>query len=357
LVSETRLPAHDLEVTALPIRRLLLFTGLLAVVAGVCAVSVSAMSAARQPTNDLDAFMAQVLERRSENWKVLKDYVLNEKEHFELLGPGRELLFGTKREYTWYLRNGILVRSPVRFDGVSIGLDERKRYEDKWTQEERERDERRARRNADRKKSEAEADGAGAPPTDASEIVALARDANEPRIISQAYFMNFHFEPGNYYLAGRETLEGRQVLHIEYYPTHLFQDEHHDRHTKDGKDSKDTESRDKEEIDFERKFNKVALVTLWVDPQEHQIVKFTFNNVDFGFLPGRWLVRADDVTASMIMSQPIKGIWLPREISGRGRITLANGSYEVRYGREFLDYQQGEVKTRIRGYTPAPKDQ
>ena len=106
------------------------------------------------------------------------------------------------------------------------------------------------------------------------------------------------------------------------------------------------------EEEIGRQFNKVALVTLWVDPEEHQIVKFTFSNVDFGFLPGRWLVRADDMTASMVMSQPITGIWLPREISAGGRVTLANGSYEITYGRQFYDYQQGEVKTRIRGFTP-----
>src|SRR5262249_35126917 len=138
---------------------------------------------------------------------------------------------------------------------------------------------------------------------------------------------------------------GREVLKIEYYPTHLF-DEHR------GHQRKQDDKEAKEEEDFARKFNKVALVTLWVDPKEYQIVKFTFNNMDFGFLPGRWLVRADDVTMSMVMSQPIKGIWLPREISGSGRMTLANGSYEVRYGREFFDYKQGEVKTRIRGYEP-----
>jgi hypothetical protein len=326
-------------VTALSTRRLALFGGLLAAMVTVClcAVSVSASASAHQPANDLDALMARVLEHRSENWRALKDYVLNEKEHFELLGPGRELLFGTRRDYTWYLRDGTLVRSPVRFDGVGIGAEERKKYEDNWLREEHQREERRAQRHRD--------DDAK---SDATDIAALAREVNEPRLISQAYFMDFHFDPGNYYLAGRETFEGREVLRIEYYPTHLFDDHQHRR--KDTKEKGDKE--DKEEKEFERQFNKVAMVTLWVDPQEYQIVKFTFTNVDFGFLPGRWLVRADDVTASMIMSQPFKGIWLPREISGAGRITLANGSYELRYGREFTDYQQGEVKTRIRGYTP-----
>jgi hypothetical protein len=290
------------------------------------------------PTNDLDRFMARVLERRSQNWRTLRDYVLNEKEHFELLGPGRALLFGTQREYTWYLRDGVLVRSPVRFDGVKIGDDERKRYEDHWTAQERQREERRARRlaRANASAGTGASTGAGASAAadtssdgepdenengrmrgQAGDVAALAREGAEPRFISQAYFMNFHFEPGNYYLAGRETLEGRDVLRIEYYPTHLFDDHHKQR----------TDKPDAEEQEFERKFNKVALITLWVDPQEHQIVKFTFTNVDFGFLPGRWLVRADDMTASMVMSQPIQGIWLPREISGSGRLTLANGTY------------------------------
>jgi hypothetical protein len=298
--------------------------------------------------------MARVLQRRSENWKTLRDYVLNEKEHFELLGPGKTRLFGQLREYTWYLRDGVLVRSPVKFDGVAIGIDERKKYEEKWVREEQERDKRRARRNARRANdsphdSPDDADGddaanAANPAKGGDDVAALAREATEPRIISQAYFMDFHFEPGNYYLAGRETLEGREVIRIEYYPTHLF--DHHDHH------ADKSDKGDKEEQEFERKFNKVALITLWIDPHEEQIVKFTFSNVDFGFLPGRWLVRADDMTASMVMSQPIPGIWLPREISGSGRLTLANGSYELRYGREFLDYQQGDVKTRIRGYTP-----
>ncbi len=47
----------------------------------------------------------------------------------------------------------------------------------------------------------------------------------EPRFVSEAYFMDFKFEPGNYYLAGREELEGQKVLKIEYYPTNMFKDD------------------------------------------------------------------------------------------------------------------------------------
>ena len=41
--------------------------------------------------------------------------------------------------------------------------------------------------------------------------------------------------------------------------------------------------------------NKTALVTLWVDPAEHQIVKYTFDNVWMDFLPAGWFVKVDDI--------------------------------------------------------------
>ena len=41
--------------------------------------------------------------------------------------------------------------------------------------------------------------------------------------------MEFKFEPGNYYLAGREQIEGQAVLRIEYYPTHMFNDNDDER--------------------------------------------------------------------------------------------------------------------------------
>ena len=43
--------------------------------------------------------------------------------------------------------------------------------------------------------------------------------------------------------------------------------------------------------------NKNALVTLWVDPAEHQILKYDFENIDLDFLPGRSLVRIDGMNA------------------------------------------------------------
>ncbi|MGE5814972.1 MAG: hypothetical protein ACM36C_10835, partial [Acidobacteriota bacterium] len=80
-------------------------------------------------TNDLDRFMEQVLARREVNRRTLNDYVLDETESFEILGPGRAPLSRMKREYTWYVRDGMHVRSPVRFDGVAVGDEARDEYE------------------------------------------------------------------------------------------------------------------------------------------------------------------------------------------------------------------------------------
>jgi hypothetical protein len=68
---------------------------------------------------DLDAFMARVLERRNENWKTLHDYILSERETFQILGPGGIPLAGQRREFQWFIRDGYLVRSPVKANGAA----------------------------------------------------------------------------------------------------------------------------------------------------------------------------------------------------------------------------------------------
>ena len=171
----------------------------------------------------------------------------------------------------------------------------------------------------------------------------------EPRFVSEAYFMDFKFEPGNYYLAGREQLKGKEVLRIEYYPTNLFNDDDDEKTPREVKKKpKEEEKERKAEEDINRKMNKTALVTLWVDPTEHQIVKYTFDNVWLDFLPAAWLVRIDDLRASMTMGQPFPGVWLPRAINIHAGLTLALGSFEARYDRAFTNYREGEVKTTIK---------
>jgi hypothetical protein len=320
-------------------------------------VAASAWVMARQAVapaavSDLDAFMARVLERRNENWRALHDYILSEREQFEITGPSAQRLYGTRREFTWFVRDGYLIRSPLRFDGVAPDDRSRQDYEIRWLREEQSREKQEAEKakNAREKASrEAHAEVAGEA-TSADDSVTLVQQGVEPRFISEAYFMRFRFDPGNYYLAGRETMDGRPVLRIEYYPTRLFSSDSEERDER--RPDRKNEKADRREDEFERKFNKVALVTLWVDPVEHQIVKYTFENTDLNFLPGRWLLRVSDISASMTMGQYFQRVWLPRNISVHASLTLANGIYDAVYGRDFFDYRQGEVKAKIRSYAP-----
>jgi hypothetical protein len=315
-------------------------------------------------SNDLDAFMKHVLARRDVNRTMLNQYVLDETETFEVLGPGRWPMYRQKRDYTWYARDGMHVRSPVRFNGVTVGEDARRDYEKDWIRRERERQEREA-KAAKETKDAKEAKGAKAAnddrdrrntrevsigPGGAQISGADASRENVPRFVSESYFMDFTFEPGNYYLAGREKLEGQDVLRIEYYPTHLFNDKDDEKTPREikKKPSKSDRRDQQVEQDIDRKMNKTALVTLWVDPAEHQIVKYTFDNIWLDFLPGAWLVRVDDLRASMTMGQPFPGIWLPRGMNIHAGVTLANGSFQATYARTFSEYREGEVKTTIK---------
>jgi hypothetical protein len=155
-------------------------------------------------------------------------------------------------------------------------------------------------------------------------------------------FLRFRFEPGNYFFVGRETLAGREVLRIEYYPTRLFAEAFEEER----REREDDE--DEEDVRIEQALNKVTLVTLWVDPAVDQVVRYTFDNVDFNFLPGRSLVRLDAARATMTMGQPFPGVWLPESLTVEGGITLANGSYRAEYARRFRDYRQTDVQMRFR---------
>jgi hypothetical protein len=318
------------------------------------------------PATDLDRFMVGALQRRDIDRQTLSDYVLDEVESFEVLGPGRVPFARMRREYTWYVRDGVHVRSPVKFDGVPIPESSRREYEEKWMHSELNR--RKHRTERDEKRAQA---GKG-PALSAPSI-------NEPRFISEAYFLDFKFEPGNYYLAGKESLDGREVLKIDYLPSKMFDDE-----PKDSNEAREpntqktrsegasaTEPRERsgasgvpaseraggsggakppglnKEDEFDRKMGKTSQVTLWVDPATKQIVKYTFDNVWMDFLPGGWLVKVDDLRASMAMGQPFPDVWLPKSLSIHAGITLALGPMEMEYKREFSKYRKAAVSSKI----------
>ena len=298
--------------------------------AGLAALVV--FSAGVSAQSDLDAFMREVLLKRDDNWKKLQQYVLDEREVIELRGPSHVPVWGERRDYTWYIRDGFFVRSPVRFNGASIPEADRLRYEREFLDAVKERDKRRP-----GPRDEA----AGAQPNAPEDVDGLIRQTRQPAFISSAYFLRFKFEEGKYAFVGREQLDGREVLKIEYYPEKMFggTDRRHRQYTSDSDRAHDAE--------FERLMNKVSLVTVWIEPKTHQIVKYTFDNVSFDFLPAKWLAHVDDVHAMMDMSQPFPDVWLPRDVDFSLALTLAVGQFDVHYGLEYHDYKRADVATKV----------
>lgn len=304
-----------------------------AVTAGTLVLGVTlALGAAALPQTDLDAFMEKVVARRDDNWKKFQQYVLDEREQVELRGPGKLPVWGERREYTWYLRDGFFVRSPLKFNGVSLSEEERRRYEDRFM-----------RNQQRREKRDQGAAVEGDAPTDAQGFI---RQTREPQFISSAYFLKFKFETGKYAFVGRETLDGRELLKIEYYPAMLFSKEQNSRQHR--RDMGQKLSKDNYEAQLERLLNKVSLVTLWIEPAEHQIVRYEIDNVHLDFLPGAWLGRMTDAKASMVMHQPFPDVWLPKNIDMYFAMMLAVGELDARFRITYDNYKLATTTSRIK---------
>jgi hypothetical protein len=250
---------------------------------------------------------------------------------FRVAGPQDTTLFGSRREFVWFPRKGFLVRSPVSADGVTIGEAERRRAEEAFLAEEQ----RRERRRADRLGQTADEPDAA----DQLEVSDVVRQSVEPQFVSSAYFLRFRFEQGNYALVGRETLLGREALRIEYYPERLFRGARGRR----GGGAEPSEQ-DKRIV---AGMNKVSLVTLWVEPKQRQILQYDFQNVDPDFLPGRWLLRLEEMKASMRMGEPFPGVWLPASLGFRVDMSLAIGRIEATFDVAYRDYRLAETDTRV----------
>src|SRR6478609_3909001 len=182
----------------------------LAALAALLIVLTRPFAAVPLAQTDLDAFMQQVLEQRDSNWKKLQQYVLDEREQIDLRGPSGAPLWGERRDYTWYIRDGFFVRGPVRVNGATVGESDRVKFESEFLERQRQR--------------EARAQASGAPPPDrapdasAHDVDSLIRQSRQPEFISSAYFLRFKFDAGRYALVGRELFDGQEALRIEYYP-------------------------------------------------------------------------------------------------------------------------------------------
>jgi hypothetical protein len=128
------------------------------------------------------------------------------------------------------------------------------------------------------------------------------------------------------------------VYRIEYYPTKLFSE---------GRTRPNRRVRERAQ-DIQRKMNKVALVTLWIDRTEPQILKYEFSNFDMDFLPARWMVHMEGMNAAMEMSQPFPSVWLPRSLRVGFDMTLATGPLNGRYAVDYYDYKLATVATKVR---------
>ena len=89
--------------------------------------------------NEIDTFMEQVLERRDENWVQLHEYVLDEREVFQVVGPGGVPLQSVDRAYSWFVLDRHLIRSPTRINGVEVSEEERREFEADWLRQEQRR--------------------------------------------------------------------------------------------------------------------------------------------------------------------------------------------------------------------------
>ena len=265
--------------------------------------------------NDLDRFMQRVLaDRDVAPWRRLGDFVLRETWSFGLDAPPESRLssFRRVREYEWYVRDGTAVRSPVRVDGVGIDDAARRGYERSWLREEE-------RHRAGLLTGD---DTRGA---ESREI--MDQGDPEPRFVTDFfYFLEWTSEPGEYYFVGRETVAGREVVRIEFYPTGPFWEEAGER--------------------INRGIVKTSMVTLWIDPEIHQIVQYAFENAGLDFLRFRWLLRADGLQAVMELA-PVRGVWMPARMTLAGRATTALGEYDATFTQQFLDYRQADTGARL----------
>jgi hypothetical protein len=300
---------------------------------------------------DLDAFMREVLARRDDNWKKLQQYVLDEREQLEVRGPTHQPIWGERREYTWFIRDGFFIRSPVKFNGVEVGEAERRRYEAEFLRRSKARE---ARFNPPSPDAGTPASASASPSPDvgppgfggpsgevSTNVDGLLRQAREPQFVSSAYFLRFRFEEGKYGLVGHEMLDGHDVMRVEYYPANLYSAGQQRRM------ARDHDPRDPRDTEVQRMMNKVALVTLWVDSASRQIVKYTFDNIDLDFLPAQWLLRLETIRATMTMGQPFPEIWLPRDLELKGAVDVAAGRFDIRWAVEYHDYRQPDVSSKV----------
>ena len=90
--------------------------------------------------SDIDALMKRVLATRDENWKKLQQYLLEEHVTSEVQN-GSARIWGERREFQWFLRDGYFIRSPLKINGMTVSDADRRAEEERYFQRAKARDE------------------------------------------------------------------------------------------------------------------------------------------------------------------------------------------------------------------------
>src|SRR5438045_4524120 len=166
-----------------------------ALVVTLLSASLAIFPTGARAQTDLDAFMKDVVARRDDNWKKLQQYILDEREEIILNGPAGLRLWGEQRDYTWFIRDGFFIKSPVKANGAVVGEGDRRKFEDLYLQRMRRRDGRPGPENAPPDSSGV---GAIARPDNNDQgddtptsVDGLIRQTRQPQFVSSSYFLRF----------------------------------------------------------------------------------------------------------------------------------------------------------------------
>ena len=330
---------------------------------GVCALLswwlLPAMAARPAPPaavqSDLDGLMKKVLAQRDENWKKLQQYILEEHVTVDVRNATSRV-WGERREFQWFLRDGYFIRSPLKVNGVAVAEASRRAEEESYLRRAKARDE--PSKPGDTRSSLVIGPdglkftpGRSREPLDdgPADVSALIQQRREPEFIESAYFFKFRFEEGKYAFVGREQVDGRELLRVEYYPSKLFNASRAPSEAAPADGRRPETERERLGSDTHAQImNKASLVSLWIDPGANQIVKYTFTTLNMDGLPGAWAVRLREFKASMTMSQPFKDAWLPRDVDFLAGATLATGPLDVHYHIEYRSYLEATATAKIK---------
>lgn len=298
-------------------------------------ILLSAGSYAQEEKNEenkseIDKFMEKVLDKRKNNWDQLYNYIFTEKDTFKLIGnienPAAQAYTG---EWHWRVKEGFMVRSPYKINGVEVSQEEREKAEAAWIKERKKQKE-----NDERKEKGL------APLEDENE----ESDEDEAGEDSREVFFGMNTKKGSFFFAGKTVIDGLELVIVEYYPQEMIK-------VKDKRKKKsDDEDKQKkaEENRLKKGLNNATKVTFYIKADEHQIIQMVLSIRELDFLPARWLFHFNGIEAKMRWDKPLGDIWMPVEITANGSASMAVGKILLKYKKEFIDYRKTQVKVNFK---------